>query len=291
MGLCWSAVAKGMAEALNAPVSLSSPQPVCGGDINPAFSVSDGHNLWFVKVNRRSHGALFEEEAEGLIALGTLAPQPLCWGESGGWQYLVLPWMELGRRGDERALGQALAQLHQQPSRDRRYGWQGDNHIGTTVQLNGWSDSWQGFWWRRRLEPQLTWAIEAGAARLRRWQRPLKEASDALLADHQPQPSLLHGDLWRGNAGFDGDRPVIFDPACYQGDREADLAMTRLFGGFSPSFYQGYDSTWPLAQDWQRREALYNLYHQLNHLNLFGEGYLDRVLCGCQEVMRQAERV
>ncbi|BDY05087.1 fructosamine kinase family protein [Ferrimonas sp. YFM] len=291
MNLSWAAVEQGMADALNGPVSLSAPQPVSGGDINQAYSVSDGQLRWFIKVNRLSHGALFEEEAEGLMALGDIAPQPLCWGDADGWQYLVLPWMELGRRGAERALGQALARLHQHVPKDSRYGWHSDNHIGTTLQLNGWHDSWQSFWWQRRLEPQLDWAIEAGASSLCRWLQPLKNASDTLLADHKPRPSLLHGDLWRGNAGFDGDRPVIFDPACYHGDRETDLAMTRLFGGFSPSFYQGYYSILPQAEGWQRRQALYNLYHQLNHLNLFGEGYLDMVVSGCKEVVKQAEQI
>ncbi len=100
------------------------------------------------------------------------------------------------------------------------------------------------------------------------------EAVPQLLAGHSPAPSLLHGDLWSGNAGFLGDgTPVVFDPAVYCGDAEADLAMTELFGGFPPSFYEGYREVRPIAAGYRGRRVLYNLYHVLNHLNLFGEGY------------------
>jgi fructosamine-3-kinase len=98
-----------------------------------------------------------------------------------------------------------------------------------------------------------------------------------LLEGHKPQPSLLHGDLWGGNAGFTAEGPVLFDPAVYYGDREADLAMTELFGGFPQEFYSSYNKIWPLDDGYERRKHLYNLYHLLNHLNLFGSSYLAQV--------------
>jgi fructosamine-3-kinase len=169
------------------------------------------------------------------------------------------------------ALGRGLAALH--ANHAERFGWHRDNTIGSTPQPNAWSDSWLEFWRDRRLAQQLELAHRNGHALAR---------GDALLAGlhqlldgHEPRPSLLHGDLWGGNAGFtDGGEPVVYDPACYCGDREADLAMTELFGGFRPAFHAAYREAAPLAPGYPLRRDLYNLYHVLNHLNLFGGGYL-----------------
>jgi len=142
---------------------------------------------------------------------------------------------------------------------------------GSTPQENGTSASWAEFWRRRRLEPQLVLASRNGY----RLEAP---PVWRLLEGHQPVASLLHGDLWRGNAGFLADgAPVLFDPAVYYGDREADLAMTELFGGFPQEFYEAYSEAWPLGEGYELRKPLYNLYHLLNHLNLFGGGYLAQV--------------
>jgi fructosamine-3-kinase len=136
-----------------------------------------------------------------------------------------------------------------------------------TPQQNSWCDDWAEFWRTRRMQPQLDLARRNGF--------DLEATFD--LGNHRPQPSLLHGDLWSGNAGFTAQGPVVFDPAVYYGDREADLAMTELFGGFPRQFYQAYNDAWPLEEGYQRRKPLYNLYHLLNHLNLFGGGYLGQV--------------
>jgi fructosamine-3-kinase len=170
--------------------------------------------------------------------------------------------------------GAALADLHRRSlaSSDGRYGWQQDNFIGSAPQANGWLAGWGEFFAERRLGPQLLLAARAG--------RPLRQA-EALLArlpswldQHGAEPCLVHGDLWAGNGGLLGNgRGSIFDPAVYRGDREVDLAMARLFGGFPASFFAGYEGRWPLPPGHGRRREIYNLYHLLNHANLFGGGY------------------
>jgi fructosamine-3-kinase len=176
--------------------------------------------------------------------------------------FIRLEHLDLQRSGDWEAMGRMLAKLHR--ATGSRFGWHRDNYIGLSPQQNGWCDEWAEFFWERRIRPQ---ADRAG----------LQVKRGRLLENHKPQPSLLHGDLWSGNAGFTAQGPVIFDPAVYYGDREADLAMTELFGGFPAEFYEAYDREWPLDAGYERRKHLYNLYHLLNHLNLFGGGYLGRV--------------
>jgi len=180
-----------------------------------------------------------------------------------GADFVLLETLELRRDGDWGELGRMLARLHRETG--PRFGWHRDNHIGRSPQANGWMDDWNEFWWLRRLAPQLERADLRAEF--------LKQA----LRDHRPAPSLLHGDLWSGNAGFIDEGPVLFDPAVYYGDREADLAMTELFGGFAPEFYAAYERELPLDEGYAWRKHLYNLYHLLNHLNLFGSGYRRQV--------------
>jgi protein-ribulosamine 3-kinase len=156
-------------------------------------------------------------------------------------------------------------------SRGERFGWARDNYIGSTPQANTLCASWAQFWREHRLRPQLELARRNGYA------IDVGNVAD-LLEAHGPQPSLVHGDLWSGNIGFLSDgAPVLFDPAVYYGDREVDLAMTGLFGGFPPEFYSAYEKAWPLPAGQEVRKHLYNLYHLLNHLNLFGRGYFAQV--------------
>jgi protein-ribulosamine 3-kinase len=202
-----------------------------------------------------------------LRATGMRAPEPISHGVAAGRAYLVLEYLELSGRKDFAALGRMLATAHRNAA--HRFGWHRDNYIGATPQHNGWCDNWGEFWMARRIRPQLELAEGNG----------FRIAVPALnfLEEHKPAPSLLHGDLWSGNAGFTPDGPVVFDPALYYGDREADLAMTELFGGFPREFYRAYNDAWPLDEGYERRKHLYNLYHLLNHLNLFGSGYLGQV--------------
>jgi fructosamine-3-kinase len=211
---------------------------------------------------------MYTAEAAGLRALraaGVRAPEPLAHGVRGADAFIEMEHLELGARADWPAMGRMLAQLHRTTS--ERFGWQTDNWIGLSPQENGWYDDWAAFFLEKRLRPQ---AARCGL------QDELPEVAK-ILAGHRPQASLLHGDLWRGNAGFVAEGPVFFDPAVYYGDREADLAMTELFGGFPAEFYAAYGAELPLGPGHERRKLLYNLYHLLNHLNLFGGGYLAQV--------------
>jgi fructosamine-3-kinase len=186
-----------------------------------------------------------------------------------GEAFIEMEKLELGGREDWPAMGRMLAALHRKTA--ERFGWASDNWIGLAPQTNGWSEDWIAFWRERRLAPQLERAGLASKA------APLLERLERFFPGYRPVPSLLHGDLWRGNAGFTPEGPVIFDPAVYYGDREADLAMTELFGGFPRAFYAAYEDAWPLDSGYTRRKRLYNLYHLLNHLNLFGASYLGQV--------------
>jgi fructosamine-3-kinase len=250
---------------------------VSGGCINQGYAVSDREQTYFVKINNAAQIAMFEAEALGLqqmLATHTIrVPQPICWGLSDSSSFLVLEWLEFGRgdRASWEEMGQKLAALHQ-GGRATRFGWERDNTIGSTPQINTWTESWSDFFAEYRIGYQLKLARKRGGG------FPLENlvlpAVREYLTGYQPQPSLVHGDLWSGNAAVTvAGEPVILDPATYYGDREVDLAMTELFGGFPAAFYRGYDRVFPLEEGYQRRKTLYNLYHILNHFNLFGGGY------------------
>jgi fructosamine-3-kinase len=254
--------------SLHEQLQIDTAEAVSGGCIHRCYRVLIAGKARFLKTNAARHAEGFAAEADGLAALrrvGLKAPQPLAHGVAGEDAYLLLEYLELGGRSDFGALGRMLAAAHRKPG--PRFGWSRDNYIGSTPQQNGWCADWAEFWLTRRMTPQLELAQRNGF--------DLEVKFD--LGDHRPQPSLLHGDLWSGNAGFTAEGPVVFDPAVYYGDREADLAMTELFGGFPRAFYDAYNEMFPLPEGYERRKHLYNLYHLLNHLNLFGAGYLGQV--------------
>jgi fructosamine-3-kinase len=262
-----------------APAALN---PLGGGDISQAFSVSDGAHRYFVKTNHADRLSMFDAEAAALRALAATrsvrVPQPLCSGAVAGQAFLVLEYLDLRGSGDAAQLGVQLAQLHRAPPAEpsrARFGWAHDNWIGSTPQPNGWREGWIDFWRERRLGFQLRLAAENGhGGMLQRDGETLMARLAEFFAGYCPQASLLHGDLWGGNHGFLADgTPVIFDPAAYFGDRECDLAMSELFGGFAPGFYAAYREAWPLDAGYAVRRTLYNLYHILNHANMFGGGY------------------
>ena len=255
---------------LQAELGIEMSTPAAGGCIHDCYRVRIGGATRFLKVNSAEYEDAFAAEADGLLALrsaGMRAPETLGHGKAGGRAYLLVEYLDLKDAGDFAALGRMLASSHKRPG--PRFGWHRDNYIGATPQANGWKDDWAQFWLERRLRPQLNLAKKKGFH--------IETPPLTLLEGHAPRPSLLHGDLWGGNAGFTADGPVVFDPAVYYGDREADLAMTELFGGFPAEFYQAYEETFPLDEGYDKRKPLYNLYHLLNHLNLFGGGYLGQV--------------
>lgn len=254
---------------------------VAGGCINTTKIIGNGTTSYFIKLNSAQYLPMFEAEAEGLRELAAAkalrVPFPMCHGKDDGHAWLVLEHLvTLGSRTrpDWAALGHGLAMLHQHHR--RLYGWHRDNTIGSTEQINTCSANWVDFLREHRIGFQLNLALRNGfGGRLQsRGERLLDEMANFFSA-YAPKASLLHGDLWSGNAGFlDNGEPVIFDPAVYFGDRETDIAMSELFGGFPSAFYLAYESTWPLDSGFQTRRHLYNLYHLLNHLNLFGRSYL-----------------
>jgi len=235
---------------------------------------------------------MFEAEAAGLEALAQAravrVPAVVAVGALAETAYLVLEWIELGSRSAaaERSLGRDLASQHRatQPA----FGWDRDNTIGSTPQRNAPADDWLTFFRERRLRYQLDLASRNGLpVQISTDAERLLDGAAGLFVGHEPDASLLHGDLWGGNWGATADgTPVIFDPAVYYGDREADVAMTRLFGGFGDAFYEAYEDAWPLAPGWERRVDFYNLYHLLNHFNLFGAGYLPSVRTALDKLLR-----
>lgn len=276
-----SEIEEHIAGALGRPFGPARRRTAAGGDIHQAWILEDSGGRVFVKLNRAAQRDLLETEAEALTEIATTGtirvPHPLVHGTSGDHAFLAMEHLQLSG-GSERAyglLGERLAALHQCTA--SAHGWHRDNWIGATSQPNGWDDDWVRFFRDRRLRHQVELAVQRGARRIREPAERLAEALPRLFEGYTPAPSMLHGDLWGGNAAVleDGE-PVIYDPALYYGDRESDLAMTELFGGFPRSFRAGYEGVWPLDPGYATRRRLYQLYHVLNHYNLFGGGYLGR---------------
>jgi len=275
--------AAGLAAALSATlgghVAQAPASEVHGGCINRCWRWETAKGPVFVKQAEAGRLPMLEAERDGLVELRAAAvvrvPEPLALGTAGGAAFLVLEWIELREPtpASEERLGEQLAFQHR--CQAVRYGLGRDNTIGSTPQPNGWEDDWVTFLRERRLGFQLDLAARNGhGARLQDRGRRLLEVLDVFFQTYRPVPSLLHGDLWGGNWSADpAGQPVIYDPAVHYGDREADIAMTRLFGGFGPRFYSAYVAAWPLDQAAGTRRDLYNLYHVLNHLNLFGGSY------------------
>lgn len=275
----WEQIAEAISRTTGTPFRSSAVDSIGGGCINSAVRLSDGDRSFFVKTNGSSAVAMFEAERDGLKAMmvpGTpRVPAPITHGTAAGVAFLVLeyvPMRRLAGTGWER-LGEQLAELHRVTAPE--FGWHRNNTIGATPQVNDPTLRWVDFWREHRLGYQLALAERNGLNRtVVRSGQSLMERFDRLFVDYAPQPSLLHGDLWSGNvAADDQGNPVLFDPAVYYGDREADLAMSELFGRFDQGFYDAYQASWPLAPGYDERKILYNLYHILNHFNLFGGGY------------------
>ncbi len=255
--------------------SINTLTRVNGGDICESFQLRLGNSAYFVKTHHKTPQNMFRKEAHSLniIARATQsAPKVICEGKCADTSFPILSYIEMHTTGDEKRLGELVAKLH--TSTADQFGWIEDNYIGLTLQRNDLMSSWSQFWWDMRLAPQIHMAIEKGYKALNQYQAPLKEAVTTQLSDHKITPTLLHGDLWSGNKGYDTNgKPIIYDPACYYGDPEVDIAMTELFGGFGTVFYESYYQLHPKKSGYTDRKPIYNLYHILNHLNLFGEGY------------------
>ena len=271
----WEQIAIAISQSTGQKFVGDRIQSKSGGCINQTAKISDGDRHYFVKTNQASLLEMFIAEAIALQQIydtrAIRVPKPICWGIVEDTAYLVMENLELGTKQNWEVMGRNLAAMHKVTS-DRGFGWERNNTIGSTPQINNWTEDWIEFWIEYRLGFQISLAKRKG------WicnvsEQDLYATIPSLFRDYQPQPSMVHGDLWSGNAAFVESEPVIFDPALYFGDREVDLAMTELFGGFPSHFYQAYQAAYPLNQGYQKRKNLYNLYHILNHFNLFSGSY------------------
>lgn len=275
------AAGQAIARATGQPFRAARGNAVGGGSISAA-SVLRGHDgrQFFVKRSRADGRPMFEAEAAGLGELARCralrVPRAVAIVDSRDDCILVLEHLELGGRPNGAALGHGVAALHAITA--ETFGWKMDNFIGHTPQPNPQSGDWPDFFRRYRLAHQRRLAESRGAGRsLLDAVARLEQETARFFADHDPQPSLLHGDLWSGNWGFLAEgAPAVFDPAVYFGDREADLAMMELFGHPGADFFAAYGERLPLDPGYPVRRELYNLYHVLNHFNLFGGSYANQ---------------
>ena len=255
-----------------------SAAPVSGGDISAAWRLPTANGDLFIKTGPPSARDMFAAEAEGLEEISRTntirAPRFIARGRSDSAVFLALEWLsfDVADAVVETRLGEQLAAMHRVTR--KRFGWHRDNTIGLTPQHNAWADDWLTFFREQRLSFQFELAASNGfTGELQERGARLLKRLPIYFEHTEFQASLLHGDLWGGNWACCNGEAVIFDPASYFGDRESDIAMTRLFGGFSPRFYEAYEACWPLPEGYRDRQRLYQLYHVLNHLNLFGSAY------------------
>ncbi len=252
--------------------------PVSGGDINHAYRLDDGKYHFFIKTNSRERLQMFEAEQYGLDEIrrsaSIRAPRPIVCGMVADQSFIIMEYLDLSGRPDPHRLSQEIASLHL--FTQDKFGFAINNTIGSTPQPNSRSEDWVSFWQQHRLGYQLSLASRNGIdseiidAGMR-----LNDRIDRFFRDYTPLASLLHGDLWGGNLAADSKgNPVIYDPACYYGDHEADLAMMELFSSPGKRFFEAYNDVFPIDKGYSRRRELYNLYHILNHANLFGGSYV-----------------
>lgn len=275
----WQEIGMQISAATHSTFTIKESHAIGGGCINQAYRITDGARRYFVKLNTADSLAMFESEAAGLMEIHQSetirVPLPICYGQDHHSAWLVLEHLDIhhGMQGNAADLGTRLAAMHRVVS--KQFGWIRDNTIGQTLQINTMSSDWIHFWRTQRLGYQLDLAKANGYhGKLQKLGEQLLLNLDQFFLNNSPLPSLLHGDLWSGNYAYDTKgNPVLYDPAVYYGDREADIAMTELFGGFPTNFYSAYRHDYPLDSGYNLRKLVYNLYHILNHLNLFGSGY------------------
>lgn len=275
----WQSIEQEISKVIGEQFSIKHKQLVTGGDINLCYWLSDYQHNYFIKLNDKSRLKQFEAEAYSLSKIKQLntisCPDVITSGTTLDKSYLVLEYLPINHANTKNWLlfGKQLAQMHQQSSHGQ-FGWQHDNFIGNTLQPNDWRSNWRTFFAEQRIGWQLQLLSEK-SIKLGDIEYIITTCHDALL-HHQVSPCLVHGDLWQGNVGFTEEGVYIFDPACYFGDREVDIAMTELFGHMPDEFYQGYQEIYPLEKGYEKRKLIYNFYHTLNHANLFAGIYIEQ---------------
>lgn len=294
MQIDWHAISHQLSQQLQQDCQFEDSTPVSGGCINQAYIMRCSGQAYFVKLNQPQLESMFSAELAGLSEMydshTIRVPQPFCAGSTKQHAFIVMEALTLGGHSPQsmQQLAHNLAALHRQAESSHRYGWSIDNTIGSTPQINRWQQDWIKFWREQRLGFQLRLAADHG------YRGKLQQSGEQLMAHLDaffptaPLPVMLHGDLWSGNYALLKDgTPVIFDPAFYYGDRESDIAMTELFGGFPASFYQAYNEVYPLPPEYSVRKTFYNLYHIINHLNLFGSSYLGQAESMLQRLLSE----
>ena len=289
----YNSLAEALVSLFGNSIVITRTDRISGGDINKAYALTlnNGKHI-FMKANAKQNAAFFTAEAAGLCAIAKTGvietPDIFCTGtddgEEVGYSFLLLKYIQSGKRKADywEELARNLAAMHKADTTDfvkktSQFGFFQDNFIGARPQINTPCGSWISFFRDYRLVPQFKAADSYFTPRERELNTKLLDNLGDFLLEPE-KPSLLHGDLWNGNVmcGSDGNAMLI-DPACYVGHAEADLAMTELFGGFPPAFYDAYREVHPLQPGYENRRDLYNLYQLLNHLNLFGPSYLEPV--------------
>lgn len=259
--------------------TITAATPVSGGDINEAFRLETAEGPYFLLVQPGQPASFYAHEVAGLKALGQAVnvPEVIATGEIDHDAYLVLEFLEIGD-GSQYELGQAVARVHRVTA--PKFGFEQSNLVARLPKDNTWQTDWTTFYLNQRLDPLVARATAHGlwnASRQTAYQR-VRQAIVDENRERTIQPSLLHGDLWAGNYLFTADGvPTLIDPDVLYGDREFDLAMTTIFGGFTAEFYRGYQDAYPLTAGYTERLPHYQLYYLLAHLNLFGETYGEAV--------------
>ncbi len=275
-----------------ADFTIINASPIERGDNQQSFQLHTNLGNFFLKLHPKIDLPIFQAESHSLNrlkqSLTITVPKVFAQGSFEGYSWLLLAFLPMTSQGDDLQRGKDLAMLHHQINPDKQFGWFENNFIGQTPQQNQWHTNWVEFYASQRLQPQLTLAKQNGAGDLLLAAgHKLLNQFPILFKDYQPEASLLHGDLWNGNSLFlDDGEAIFFDPASYYGDRETDVALTELFGGFSPQFYQGYQQVFPLNTGYEKRKPLYNSYHLLNHFNLFGGQYEQQALKQIQQCLQ-----
>ena len=284
----WGSIAAELASKLGGGFEPQSRRSLGGGCINESWVLEDGERRIFVKINSPDRQDMFAAEADGLTELAASqrirVPDVVAVGVTEQHAWIGLEYLDMSGLGPagQVGFGHGLARLHRSSS--DRFGWHRANTIGTTRQGNAWNDDWVDFLRNERLGYQFElaeskgWVFEGSAV--------LLDRLGDYFENYSPQPALLHGDLWSGNLGMIGGREaVLFDPAVYYGDREAEFGIMEMFGGFSREFYRAYESDYPLDPGFKIRKDLYLLYHQLNHFNLFGASYAESAQGSIQRLL------
>jgi fructosamine-3-kinase len=288
----WQSITQHIEQTTGRAFSVKQQQSMGGGSINAAYLLAgENGQQYFVKTNHSGRQHMFAAEAKGLLEMASSdtikVPQPVCFGDDQSQSYIVLEYLDMRGSANQAVLAEQLAAMHHVTA--EQFGWDINNTIGSTFQANTWNKDWLDFWSEHRLGYQLKLAAKNGyGGALQALGEKLLVEMPKLFTGRTIQASMLHGDLWGGNvSGLKDGTPVIFDPAFYYGDREADLAMTYVFGGFSADFYASYQNAFPLDDGFVTRKTFYNIYHIINHLNMFGGGYLGQAIHMLERVLAE----